>query len=167
MLILDTTAFYAGVPYLSNQTNYTTFEVLEEVLQKSTNKTAIQSLIDSKRLIINHSTQNSLNKVKDIAMKSGDFFSLSLADQSVLALALDWKHIKQISISSDDYAIQNVAKILNIHFSPTMTKGIKKLIIWEIFCPGCGKRYKKYSSKLCEICGTSLKRKAMKKKKSL
>jgi len=100
-------------------------------------------------------------------MKSGDFFSLSLADQSVLALALDWKHIKQICISSDDYAIQNLAKILNIPFSPTMTHGIKKSIIWEIFCPGCGKRYKKYSTKSCKICGTSLKRKATKKKTSL
>jgi len=34
MLILDTTAFYAGVPYSGNQTHYTTFEVIEEVLQK-------------------------------------------------------------------------------------------------------------------------------------
>ena len=36
---------------------------------------------------------------------------------------------------TDDFAISNVAKNLNINVIPVMTNGIKNVVIWEYYCP--------------------------------
>lgn len=42
-------------------------------------------------------------------------------------------------IYSDDYSIQNVARIMGINFRPVGMEGIKKIFRWSYKCTGCGK----------------------------
>ncbi|MCP4762531.1 MAG: hypothetical protein GY870_12190 [archaeon] len=45
-------------------------------------------------------------------------------------------------------------------------KGIKKSIIWEIYCPACFKVYSSINfGKSCEVCGEIIKRRPLKNKR--
>ena len=88
--------------------------------------------------------------------KSGDFPNLSDEDISSIALRLQLKgeHV------TDDFAISNVAKNLNINVIPVMTNGIKNVVNWVYYCPGCKTNFSKVTE--CPRCGNRLKRKPMK-----
>jgi len=67
-------------------------------------------------------------------------------------------------IVTDDYSIQNVANKIGVEFSSLMTFGIKFRFKWILYCPACYRKYPSdYKSKVCEVCGTELKRKPKKK----
>ncbi len=102
-------------------------------------------------------TKASIDKVTEAARKSGDHGRLSPVDITVLALALDTEG----TILSDDYSIQNVAKIMNISFRPVGMKGIKKVEKWNYQCIGCGKWFKENSPE-CPICGSGMRSKRRK-----
>ncbi|MEM5853713.1 MAG: hypothetical protein QXG39_09900 [Candidatus Aenigmatarchaeota archaeon] len=95
-----------------------------------------------------------LEIVKKVAEKTGDLEKLSKADLEVLALAKQFS----LKIVSDDYSIQNVAKMLGIDYITISTKGIKKVFIWKKFCVVCGRKFEK-SLNVCPFCGGKLKRK--------
>jgi len=97
-------------------------------------------------------TKESLQKVEEAAKRTGDDARLSPVDKTVLALALDVNG----TIWSDDYSIQNVARVLNIGFRPVGMKGIEKVVKWNYKCTGCGKWYKEKLPD-CPICGSQLK----------
>lgn len=110
-------------------------------------------------LRISDCTKESLEKVEEAAKKTGDDGRLSPMDRTVLALALDVNG----TILSDDYSIQNVARVLGLGFRPVGTKGISKVAKWNYRCVGCGKWYKeKYPE--CPVCGSSMR--ACRKKRS-
>lgn len=103
-------------------------------------------------LRVSDCTKESMNKVTETARKSGDLGRLSPVDMSVLALALDVEG----TILTDDYSIQNVARIMNIPCKAVGQKGIKKVEKWNYQCIGCHKWYKEKVSE-CPICGSSMK----------
>jgi len=90
------------------------------------------------------------------AKKSGDFPNLSDEDISTIALSLQLK----AELVTDDFALSNVAKNLSIKVIPVMTSGIKNVIIWKYYCPGCKTNFSKVSE--CPRCGNKLKRKPLK-----
>ncbi len=92
-----------------------------------------------------------LEKVVETARKTGDLDVLSRADIELLALALQLK----AKLVTDDFAIQNVAKILEIEVEP-ISKSIKKVLKWIWYCPVCGGTYTRKG--VCEFCGVELKR---------
>ena len=94
----------------------------------------------------------SMDRVKEAATKSGDIGRLSPVDMTVIALALDVNG----TIWSDDYSIQNVARILGLGFKPIGMKGIQKVVKWNYQCIGCHKWYKEKMSE-CPICGSPMK----------
>ncbi len=94
----------------------------------------------------------SMERVKEAATKSGDIGRLSPVDMTVIALALDVNG----TIWSDDYSIQNVARILGLGFKPIGMKGIQKVVKWNYQCIGCHKWYKEKMSE-CPICGSPMK----------
>lgn len=96
-------------------------------------------------------TGESIERVREAAGHSGDLGRLSPVDLSVLALALDL----DATIWSDDYSIQNVARIMGIGFRPVGTKGIQKVVRWNYQCIGCGKWYKERMPD-CPICGSGM-----------
>ena len=87
------------------------------------------------------------------AGETGDFRELSAGDVSIIALCL------QIGgeLVTDDFAVSNVAKHLNLKVLPLMTGGAKKME-WVYFCSGCGRTVSKEST--CPVCGSTLRRRA-------
>lgn len=97
-------------------------------------------------------TQASIDKVNEVARKSGDAGRLSPVDITVIALALDLNG----EIYSDDFSIQNVCSIMKIPYRSVGTNGIKKIEKWNYQCIGCKKWYKEKQDE-CPICGSKMK----------
>ena len=155
--VLDSTAFYAGIPYQGSGRYYTTYLVLEEVKHHSVGSSLIHS-----RVQVTEPSSGSLNKVKSTAVRTGDIGALSQTDLSLLALGLDIKDRDGgVNLVSDDFAVRNMAEVLAIPLAPTSLKGGEwKNITWKIYCRGCGKTYTNPKLTTCPICGTQLVRKA-------
>jgi len=156
-LVLDTTAFYAGVPYTNTTENLvTTPDVISEVSNERT-----RTLIALSKINVLQGTPANMKKVKDAATKTGDN-SMSQADMSVLALCLNINEEgNEAVLLSDDFAVENVASRLGIKARPLMTNGIKTKAEWIFFCPACGKKYQKQRAD-CLVCGTKLEKRLKK-----
>jgi len=158
ILVLDATAFYAGIPYTGLECYKTTAEVLKEVTHSSKYIAIINTLIDSKRLVVEEPPSEAYQRVKAVAAETKDISSLSEADLSVLALALHYsKEGGDTVIVTDDYAVQNVAQALNLRFMPSMSRGIRRMVRWVQYCPACSQVFGG-TIRYCPICGTALKR---------
>ena len=90
--------------------------------------------------------------VEAAAMLSGDDKRLSPVDKTVIALAKETGS----TILTDDYSIQNTAKILNIPFKGIGMREIKEVITWTYKCTGCFKIWEK-NYEDCPVCGSPLK----------
>jgi len=156
--VLDSTAFYAGIPYQGNGKYYTTYLVLEEVKHNSVGSSLIHT-----RVQVTEPSPEALAQVKATATKTGDVGALSLTDMSLLALALDLSKVEGgVHLVSDDFAVRNVAEVLAIPLSETHMKGGEwKNLTWRLFCSGCGKQYTNPKLVECPVCGTRLVRKSI------
>lgn len=152
-LVLDASAFYSGIPFLTLSTCYTTNLILSEIKHINQRYSAIEFLIDSNKLKILEPNNQFLRHVITIAKKTGDYKRLSTADLSILALAFQLNS----TLISDDYAVQNIAAILKIPVATIGTKGITKVRRWINFCHACRKAYGSNINK-CELCGNNLSR---------
>ena len=154
--VLDSTAFYAGIPFSSNEPNYTTSLVYNEIEHIKKDHDAIQILIETKRLMICDPEHQFVITANNTAKKSGDIPNLSDEDISTIALSLQLN----AELVTDDFAISNVAKNLGIKVIPVMTNGIKNVITWKYYCSGCKTNFSKITE--CPRCGNRLKRKPTK-----
>ena len=154
--VLDSSAFYAGIPFSSNEPSVTTSDVYNEIKHIKKDHDAVQILIETRRLKISDPEQRFVIMVNNAAKKSGDFPNLSQEDISIIALSLQ----HNAELITDDFAVSNVAKNLSIKVIPIMTSGIKNVIIWKYYCPGCKTNFSKVSE--CPRCGNKLKRKPLK-----
>ena len=155
--VLDATAFYAGIPFVSEDSFMTTSDVYDEIQHIKTKQGALETLKQTNRLQIRDPSNETLNVVKDAAKKTGDIQTISQQDISVIALALENK----IELITDDFAVTNIAKQLQITTYPLMTQGITDVGKWISYCSICGKEFSK--KKECPICGNKLNRKLIKK----
>ncbi|MDG6983047.1 MAG: NOB1 family endonuclease [Nitrososphaerota archaeon] len=155
--ILDSTAFYAGIPYQGSGRYYTTYLVLEEVKHHNVGASLIHS-----RVQVTEPSPESLTRVRGTATKTGDIGALSQTDLSLLALSLDLMNSEGgASLVTDDFAVRNVAEVLSIPLAQTSLKGGEwRNITWKIYCRGCGKTYTNPKLTVCPVCGTQLVRKA-------
>jgi len=158
--ILDASAFYAGIPFASQEECYTTSIIFDEIKHIKKNYNALNVLVETNRLKILNPEKEYVTKVLAKAKEIGDFQNLSKGDVSVIALCL------QIDgeLVTDDYAISNTAKQLNLKVIPIMTKGISEVKDWVYFCTGCEKIFPEISQ--CPICGNNLSRRLAKRKSS-
>ena len=154
--ILDASAFYAGVPFRSSDVWYTTTLVFDEIKHIKKNHDALGTLLETNRLKIREPSEESTKTATGAAKKTGDFPQLSKQDMSIIALCIENKG----EIITDDFAISNVAKNLELKIIPIMTKGIKDVGKWVHYCPGCRTNHK--SGTVCPACGTPLIRKLLK-----
>jgi UPF0271 protein len=155
--VLDATAFYAGMPFTSNDSFMTTSAVYDEIQHIKIKQGAIEMLQQTNRLQIRDPDEKFINIVKDTADKTGDNTTISKQDISIVALALENK----IELITDDFAVTNVARQLKIQTLPLMTRGIDTIGKWISYCSMCGKEFSK--EKECPICGNKLNRKLIKK----
>ena len=151
--VLDASAFYAGIPFASNESNFTTSLIYDEICHIKKEQDAIQILIETKRLIIQDPEAIFLNQVNKTAKESGDFQNLTEGDLSAISLSLQL----DAELITDDFAISNVGKKLGIKIKPIMTDGIKKVGVWKYYCPSCKTNFSKTNQ--CPNCGSNLKRK--------
>ena len=154
--IIDASAFYAGIPFSSSNEFYTTSLIFDEIKHIKKNHGAIDILVTTNRLKIRDPSSEFLEMAREESKKTGDFNQLSKQDISVIALCLQMNG----EIITDDFAISNVAKNLNLKVSPLMTSGINDVGNWIHYCPGCKKNFESGSE--CPLCGTQLKRKLIK-----
>lgn len=157
--IIDSTAFYAGLPFHSLECYYTTNLILDELNRISFFRTRIETLLNNNRLLIHNPLSIYYSKVETNAKNIETIKQLSSADISVIALALDFK-VQGIDncLISDDYGVQNLAKIMNLKFNSLLYSGIKYSGIWVRICPYCRTSFD-YKIKICSNCGSSLKKK--------
>jgi len=108
--------------------------------------------------------KQTLNYAGDLVAEKG-FTRLSKPDLSLIALAIDLKKQgKKFILITDDYSIQNFAKILEIPFESAMRGEISKTITFSISCPSCGKTLPASSKeRKCPDCGSRLRRKMLEK----
>lgn len=155
--ILDATSFYAGIPFSSQDISYTTPLVLEEIKHIKKDQDAITVLIGSNRLKIIEPEKKYIDMVLRKSEETGDYQRLSKEDISIIALCLQLGG----ELVTDDFAISNVAKHMNLKVLSVMTKGVDKMN-WIYFCPGCRSSFSKVS--ICPICGNRLRRRSAKER---
>lgn len=164
--MLDTSALVAGFdPFSISEEQYTVPMVIDEIAENSRAYLRFGMAIENRRVKIETPSNDVLEKAKNAAATVGDSFFLSETDLQVLALALELK-TRGFSplIATDDYSIQNVANHMGIEFGSLTTFGIRRTLQWLRYCPACHKNYSaNYRFTRCEVCGTGLKRKPLKK----
>jgi UPF0271 protein len=166
VIVLDTSALLAGFdPFSISEEQYTIPMVKGEITGGSMLGVRFKTAIESGKLKVKEPEKTFLDEVKTSANIIGDAFFLSETDFQILALALELKaHGFAPVIATDDYSIQNVADQLSIEFVSLATFGIRFRLQWLRYCPACRRKYPAdYKFSKCEICGTELKRKPMRK----
>lgn len=158
--IYDASAFYAGIPFASAEQGYTTSLVFEEIQHIKKNQGALDVLLQTNRLVIQDPEQSSIDSVTKSAKKTGDYQKLSKADVSAVALCYQLRG----QLITDDFAISNLAKNLDLEVHSVMTKGIRTVGAWNYYCPACKKKFSALTN--CPICGNKLNRKLLKRKSS-
>ena len=163
IFIIDASAVLSGKPInLDDVKMVTTPGVSKEFQPGGRDYQNFQYLIE-KGLTINLPSKESLHKINEKSIETGDNERLSDADKEILALSLDLKKENEVIIITDDYSIQNVANALEIKFESISQRGIKKRFKWTCRCQGCGKKFKE-NIKICPICGSTTKNTISRKK---
>jgi len=166
VIVLDTSAFVAGFdPFSISADQYMAPSVKEEMKTRAISGVRLDTALESGKIKVKTPDKTFVEKVKASATLVGDTFFLSEVDLQVLALALELKALGFAPlIVTDDYSIQNVANQMGIEFASLATFGIRFRLQWVRYCPACHRRYPAgYKSKKCEVCGTELKRKPLRK----
>lgn len=166
VLVLDTSALIMGLDPLGLDVNsYSVPEVGDELREQTGPSYRLRISSSSGKLKVRSPTYSSRVKVADEARRLGDRYTLSDADVSVLALALDLRREGLTPIIvSDDYSVQNVAEAMGLSYQSLATFGIRQRFDWTYYCPACFRRYPTAEALLCRVCGTRLKRKPAKKR---
>ena len=146
--VLDAGALIAG--YLQKD-SMTTPQVQAEAMSREAGWN-LESLL-SRGLTIRSPNEESIEQVKAAASKTGDDSRLSNPDVSVLALALQLS----ATLITDDYSVQNVARVLGIKYMDLEQDGIKEVWQWYWVCKSCRKKLEGPGT--CLICGGEGKKK--------
>ena len=150
ILILDSTVFLEGASDgLPEGARVTVFEVAEEM---KSGKAAIEfDKIQKMGLEIIEPKEEFILAAKKLQEKTKD--RVSQTDLRVIALALQFKNReKEVSVVSDDYAVQNLCKKEKINFLPLSKKGITRELNWKGRCKACGAPMQ---DKSCDVCGST------------
>lgn len=155
--VLDASSFIHGYnPSLEKGEHYTTSSIVEEVKSK---RDIIYIALKYGKLFIREPKRETVEVVRMVSIETGD--NLSQSDMEILALAIELGGV----LYTDDYGIQNVARKLSIPFKPILSKGIRKEFKWRLVCRGCKRIYEiDHEEDICEICGSPLERKMIKKR---
>lgn len=155
--VLDSTPLLTGYsPSIVSNQHYTTQEIMDELGKDE----QLRVEVVRSWLQIREPSSKSIKTVREAASETGDNSVLSSADVSVLALSIEISQEgKKVTLLTDDYAVQNVASKLQIPFQNYAWRGIRRTIVWELYCPTCRKTYNT-QRRTCPNCGSTLKRRA-------
>ncbi len=151
-MVLDTSAVIAGLsPGLLDANQVTVKEVLDEA-RDLYSKLKFETAVLTGKILISEPSKISLGEVRNKVDQTGD--TVSNTDIKLLAVALDLKN-KESELVTDDYAMQNLASLLEIPYRRVVMPGIKEVLRWEAVCPACGGNYPPNTSR-CLICDSQL-----------
>ena len=161
--VLDASAIIGGFSSKEFQ-NYITASVISEIKDLKS-KIILESAVEEGSIRIMEPESVDIKNVLDIITKSGDVLRLSNTDKNLVALAFKLKRESyDPMLVTDDYSMQNVLKIVGITYRSVLTEGIKGIYGWVKVCKGCKKNYPpEYAFDECEICGTRIIKKRIKK----
>lgn len=150
VLILDTSLLLGGRDPPRTDSWATTPEAEAEIRPGGRDARRFKEWRDT-GLQIRSASAASLDRVQEEGMAAGNLGRLSVADQSLLALALETKG----TLVSDDHTLLDVALRLHIKTQTVNTKGIKETKNWKPRCKGCGRWFEE-QPKDCPICGSEV-----------
>ena len=161
--VLDASAIIGGFSSKKSQ-NFITASVISEI-KDFKSKLYLESAIGNGSITIMEPESVDTKNVSNIIIKSGDVLRLSDVDKNLVALAFKLKREhKNLLVVTDDYSMQNVLKIVGIPYRSVLTEGINEIYGWVKICKGCKKKYPpEYVFDECEICGTRIIKKRIKK----
>lgn len=147
--ILDSGAFLRGAQHgLADKPCVTVFGVVEEMKSLAASIEMDRFLLSGLQVL--EPSRESIAEAEAAQKKTQD--KVSRTDISLVALALDFRKKKKDAVLvSDDYAVQNLCKIMKISYAPFATEGIRKAIEWRGKCRACGFRT---NEKICPNCGS-------------
>jgi len=145
--VADSSAFIQGFPISGAIRIYTT-----PLIDKEVEGVKGIGLLHAAAVEIMAPSDQAITMVREGAKRTGDDARLSEADIEVLALAFELG----LSILTDDYSIQNLARHLKVTFIPVREKGITEEIKWTYRCRGCRKIFDERIDE-CPICGSEVK----------
>lgn len=96
----------------------------------------------------------SIERIRRAARDRGDLDALSDTDVRLLAAAFEL----EATLVTDDYAVQNVATMLEIPIQSVEQDGIEEERDWRFMCEGCGREFDEQLER-CPVCGSDLTRK--------
>jgi UPF0271 protein len=146
--VLDTTALLSGRQFAGDL--ITVSGVLRELKRQGI--TANEESFVEQHVRIFAPSAPSSTRVAEAAEGTGDRVRLSPTDQELLALALE----RHATLVTDDYSIQNVARVLGVPFLAVMERGITEVRQWHLRCTGCGE-YFQSPVRECPVCGSAVK----------
>lgn len=148
--VLDTSVLYYGKDVPEGYECVITPGVVRE-LDREGMEERLELLLATKIRILSP-TQRSMKRVNEAAEETGDIRRLSQTDKELLALALDLGY----ELLTDDYSIQNVARVVGVSSRGMDQRGITKVFEWQAKCIGCGKTFPA-DVNVCDICGSRTK----------
>ncbi len=159
-IILDASAFIQGYNLSPEEEYHTVPEVLGEI-RDELGRLRYEGARGSGRLRETSPDGRWVAEVEERARASGEAHKLSATDKGLLALGLQLKAAGlEPTVVSDDYSVQNMASRLGFRFASQATRGIKRVLEWTIYCPGCRRMFDSpQEDNVCPVCGTELKRK--------
>lgn len=155
--VLDSSALFYGKDLPSEYECVVTPGVVQE-LRRHGLAERLELLLDTKVRELSPSIL-AVRAVREAAAKTGDVRRLSETDIEILALAYEMKY----ELVTDDYSIQNLAKVIGVKATGMEQSGIREVFEWQAKCTGCGKLFTA-EVEVCDICGspTRTKRKKIK-----
>jgi len=106
-------------------------------------------LLLATRIRVVSPSEGSVKMVKEKAKETGDTRRLSETDVEIIALAIDLGY----ELVSDDYSVQNLARVIGVACRGMDQKGISEVYHWEARCRGCGKVFPA-EVRECDVCGS-------------
>ena len=162
VFVIDAAAIFTKYVLQLTFPLYTTPQIVDEVKDKK-GREVLETIRITGRFTIRKPSKKNIRKIIALSKDMGEFSSLSEADISILALALDLiDEGKKPVIITDDYTVQNVAKSLGLSFQPIRTRGITEIRKYIIQCPACGYITQDKTMKYCPKCGHKLTKKPIK-----
>ncbi len=100
---------------------------------------------------VKKASRKNIARVLEMAKKTGDIHRLSETDVRLIARSLDETEKGEVVLVTDDYSIQNIARLFGIKIETITQPGISKAFKWIKVCRGCGREM---VDDVCPVCGS-------------
>jgi len=166
IIVLDASAIIAtqGQVLLSDMDCHISPEVLEEIRSSNIKRLpqwfAISDAFENDLIKIQSANETTIATIIEKINDAGYEKRLSYPDITALALTLDLHHLGAV-LYTDDYAIQNIAAMINLSYKSIATNGIKEIRKFYYECTGCKLHFSRKET-ICPTCGSKIKRRQLK-----